>query len=262
MPMSQYILQTDQLSIKFGGIVAVNQVSLSVKPGIIFGLIGPNGAGKTTMFNLLTGIYKPTDGKIFFKGEDITALGPHKVSALGISRTFQNIRLLKDHTVFENIMLASHTSLSYKFIDALFYSKKYKSEEYEKRKFVNELLEKYEMTHLKELNANDLPQGIQRKIEIVRAIATGAELIFLDEPAAGLNPVETDELMDLVKKLKEEGKTIFLIEHDMKLVKGICDEITVLNFGKKIDQGTYEKVISNPEVVEAYLGRRKQHAHG
>ncbi|MFJ8265954.1 ABC transporter ATP-binding protein [Peribacillus asahii] len=260
--MSQYILQTDKLTIQFGGIVAVNQVSLSVKPGIIFGLIGPNGAGKTTMFNLLTGIYKPTDGKILYKGEDITSLSPHKISALGISRTFQNIRLLKDHTVFENIMLASHSNLSYKFIDALLYSKKYKSEEREKKKLVNELLEKYEMTHLKNLDANDLPQGIQRKIEIVRAIATGAELIFLDEPAAGLNPVETDELMDLVKKLKEEGKTIFLIEHDMKLVKGICDEITVLNFGKKIDQGTYEKVISNPEVIEAYLGRRKQHAHG
>ena len=206
--MSQPILKTDQLTIKFGGIVAVDQVSISVDPGIIFGLIGPNGAGKTTMFNLLTGIYKPTEGKVFYKGQDITSLSPHQISAIGISRTFQNIRLLNDHTVFENIMLASHAKLGYKLFDALVYSKKFRSQEGEKKKLVHELLEKYGMSQLKDVDANSLPQGLQRKIEIVRAIATGAELIFLDEPAAGLNPVETDELMDLVKKLKGEGKTI------------------------------------------------------
>lgn len=253
--MSQPILQTEKLTIKFGGIVAVNQVSLSIESGKIFGLIGPNGAGKTTIFNLLTGIYKPTEGTVSFKGQDITHLKPHQVSALGISRTFQNIRLLKDHTVFENIMLATHTKVKYKFIDALLFSKSFRKQEREEMKNVEELLKKYDMYDMKDKLADSLPQGIKRKIEIIRAIATGAEIIFLDEPAAGLNPVETNELMDLVKKLKDEGKTIFLIEHDMKLVKGICDEIAVLNFGNKIDQGTYKEVIKNPQVVEAYLGR-------
>lgn len=260
IPMRHPILQTDNLTIRFGGVVAVNKVSLTIKPKQIFGLIGPNGAGKTTMFNLLTGIYKPTEGNVHFNGINITPLKPHQISELGISRTFQNIRLLKDHTVFENIMVASHARLTYKFLDALTFAKKFRKQEQEKREMTEQLLNKYELDHLKNNIASDLPQGLQRKIELVRAIATGAELIFLDEPAAGLNPVETAELMKLVKKLKDEEKTIFLIEHDMKLVKGVCDEIAVLNFGEKIDQGTYDEVIKNPKVIEAYLGRRGQDA--
>jgi branched-chain amino acid transport system ATP-binding protein len=260
--VGEAILRTQNLSIRFGGVVAVDQVSIAIQPGQIFGLIGPNGAGKTTMFNLLTGIYKPTDGKIFFKGKDITSLKTHEIAPLGISRTFQNIRLLKGHTVFDNILLATHDHLRYSFWSALFNTAGYRNSEEEARKFVDQLIEQYGLTRYRDETASDLPQGLQRKIEIVRALATKAELIFLDEPAAGLNPVETDELMELIRTLRGEGKTIFLIEHDMKLVKGICDEIAVLHFGQLLDQGSYEKVTSNPKVIQAYLGRRYEHAQG
>lgn len=258
--MSQALLQTKNLSIRFGGVVAVDNVSISIQPGQIFGMIGPNGAGKTTMFNLLTGIYKPTDGQIFFKGKDITSLSTHEIAPLGVSRTFQNIRLLKGHTVFENILLATHHYLEYSFWSAFFKTAAYRKSEQEASAFVDQLMEQYHLAEYRDSIASDLPQGLQRKIEIVRALATKAELIFLDEPAAGLNPVETDELMDLIRRLRREGKTIFLIEHDMKLVKGICDEIAVLQFGQLLDQGSYEKVTSNPKVIQAYLGRRYEDA--
>jgi len=260
--MGQTILETKNLTIRFGGVVAVDNVSISIQEGQIFGLIGPNGAGKTTMFNLLTGIYKPTQGQIFFRGKDITNLQTHEITPLGISRTFQNIRLLKGHTVFENILLATHHHLNYSFLSAFFKTPAYRRKEQEARQFVDDLIEKYGLKDYRDDIASDLPQGLQRKIEIVRALATKADLIYLDEPAAGLNPVETDELMDLIRRLRSEGKTIFLIEHDMKLVKGICDEIAVLNFGQLVDQGSYEKVTSNPKVIQAYLGRRHEHAQG
>lgn len=258
--MSQPILQTKDLTIQFGGVVAVDQVSISIKEGQIFGLIGPNGAGKTTMFNLLTGIYQPTEGQIFFRGKDITNLRSHHIVTLGISRTFQNIRMLKGLTVFENILLAFHHRLKYNVLESLLVSKKFRNHERQAANQVNQLLEKYEMSHLKYEIASELPQGVQRKIEIVRALATGAEFIFLDEPAAGLNPAETSELMRLIRELRSEGKTIFLIEHDMKLVKGICDEIAVLHFGQLLDQGIYDKVTANPKVIQAYLGRRYENA--
>lgn len=257
---NQIILETKNLTIRFGGVVAVNRVSITIQTGQIFGLIGPNGAGKTTMFNLLTGVYKPTEGQIFYKGQDITNLKPHEITPLGISRTFQNIRLLQGQTVFENILLATHTHTNYSFIHALFKLKKYRQEEQKAIEKVYQLIEKYDLTDLQDEIATELPQGLQRKVEIVRALATGAEFIFLDEPAAGLNPTETSELMELIKQLNAEGKTIFLIEHDMKLVKGVCNQIAVLNFGQLVDQGTYEQVTSNPEVIQAYLGRRHQDA--
>ncbi|WP_206811669.1 ABC transporter ATP-binding protein [Paradesulfitobacterium ferrireducens] len=258
--MAQPILATENLALHFGGVVAVDKVSISVKPGQIFGLIGPNGAGKTTMFNLLTGIYKPTSGKMFFKGKDITHLPTHQITELGISRTFQNIRLLKGQSVFENILIATHYHLKYNFVSAFFSTPKYRSQEQKAKQMVNALLEQYHLTQYKDEIASDLPQGIQRKVEIIRALATGAELVFLDEPAAGLNPVETSELMALIKRIRDEGKTVLLIEHDMKLVKGVCDEIAVLNFGQLIDQGTYDQVTKNPRVVQAYLGRRYENA--
>ncbi|WP_366922293.1 ABC transporter ATP-binding protein [Metallumcola ferriviriculae] len=258
--MSQPILQTKELSIHFGGVMALNKVSLSIKNGQIFGLIGPNGAGKTTMFNLLTGIYKPTNGTIHFKGKDITSLKAHQITTLGISRTFQNIRLLKGHTVFENIFLATHYQLKYGLFASFFLSKSFCSQEVRARQFTNKLIEEYKLSDLRDEEASDLPQGLKRKVEIVRALATGAELIFLDEPAAGLNPVETAELMKLIKNLQCQDKTIFLIEHDMKLVKGICDEIAVLHFGQLLDQGPYDKVTKNPKVIQAYLGRRYENA--
>jgi branched-chain amino acid transport system ATP-binding protein len=258
--MGQPILQTQNLGIRFGGVVAVDNVSISIQPGQVFGLIGPNGAGKTTMFNLLTGIYKPTDGKIRFKDQDITDLKAHEIAALGVSRTFQNIRLLKDHTVFENVMLATHHQVKYNFVAAFFKLKQFRTDEQNAARLVDQLIDKYNLTAYRDEIAADLPQGLQRKIEIVRALATGAELIFLDEPAAGLNPMETFQLMELIRQLSKEGKTIFLIEHDMKLVKGICDEIAVLQFGQLLDQGSYDKVTKNPKVVQAYLGRRYEDA--
>jgi branched-chain amino acid transport system ATP-binding protein len=258
--MSQPLLRTENLTVQFGGVVAVDQVSISVESGQIFGLIGPNGAGKTTLFNLVTGVYKPSYGKIFFKEKDLTTLKIHEISALGISRTFQNIRLLKGLTVKENILLAYHRRLKYRFLSSLLMLPKYKKDEQKAQQDAEELIQKYGLAHLRDEMASELPQGIQRKIEIVRALATGSELIFLDEPAAGLNPVETAELMELIKLLRNEGKTIVLIEHDMKLVKGVCDKIAVLHFGKLLDQGTYEKVTTNPEVIQAYLGRRFAHA--
>jgi branched-chain amino acid transport system ATP-binding protein len=258
--MGQPILQTKNLTIRFGGVVAVDNVSISIQEGQIFGLIGPNGAGKTTMFNLLTGIYKPTEGKILFRDKDITAMQTHEITPLGVSRTFQNIRLLKGHTVFENILLATHHHLDYSFLSAFFKTASYRQKEQEACEFVDGLIQTYDLAAYRNDIASDLPQGLQRKVEIVRALATKAELVYLDEPAAGLNPVETDELMDLIRRLRQEGKTIFLIEHDMKLVKGICDEIAVLQFGQLLDQGTYDKVTSNPKVIQAYLGRRHEHA--
>lgn len=254
------LLETQELTIRFGGVTAVDNVSITIKAGQIFGLIGPNGAGKTTMFNILTGIYKPTHGKVFYKGNDITSLQTHEITPLGISRTFQNIRLLKEQTVFDNILIATHHRVTYSFAEALFQWKSYRQQEQGAKNQVIELLKKYQMYHLRNEVATDLPQGMQRKIEIIRALATGAELIFLDEPAAGLNPVETSELMELIRQLQKEGTTIFLIEHDMKLVKGICDEIAVLHFGKLLDQGRYEKVTNNPQVIQAYLGRRYENA--
>ncbi|WCK56365.1 ABC transporter ATP-binding protein [Aneurinibacillus sp. Ricciae_BoGa-3] len=258
--MSQPILQTDNLTIRFGGVIAVNKVSVHIKQGQIFGLIGPNGAGKTTFFNLLSGIYKPTDGRIFFKGQDITSLKTHEFTPLGISRTFQNIRLLKGHSVVDNLLLATHHRLHYTFISAFFNLKKFRDNEMNAKKIVIDLLEKYDMEGFQDHIASELPQGLQRKVEIIRALATGAEVIFLDEPAAGLNPSETVELMKLIRQLKNEKKTVILIEHDMKLVKGICDEIAVLHFGQLLDQGSYEKVTANPNVVQAYLGRRYEDA--
>lgn len=258
--MAQPILWTENVVLHFGGVVAVDKVSISIKPGQIFGLIGPNGAGKTTMFNLLTGIYRPTAGKMFFKEKEITALPTHKITELGISRTFQNIRLLKGQSVFQNMLIATHYHLQYSFVSAFFQTGKYRSQEQKAKQIVNELLDKYHLGNYRDEIASDLPQGIQRKVEIIRALATGAELICLDEPAAGLNPVETSELMSLIKQIRDEGKTVLLIEHDMKLVKGVCDEIAVLNFGQLIDQGSYDKVTKNPRVVQAYLGRRYENA--
>ncbi|MHB1653799.1 MAG: ABC transporter ATP-binding protein [Desulfitobacteriaceae bacterium] len=260
--MGQAILWTENVTLRFGGIVAVDGVSIAVEEGQIFGLIGPNGAGKTTIFNLLTGIYKPSNGKMYFKGKEISLLRTHEIAELGISRTFQNIRLLKGHTVFENILLATHHKLKYSFLAAFFNLNVYRRAENEAASFVIDLLKKYGLYGQRNEIASDLPQGVQRKVEIVRALATGAVLIFLDEPAAGLNSVETSELMQLIKQLRGEGKTIFLIEHDMKLVKGVCDTIAVLNFGQLLDQGPYEKVISNPKVIQAYLGRRYENAQG
>ncbi|ATY86110.1 hypothetical protein CVV65_15225 [Kyrpidia spormannii] len=254
------ILRIDRVSLSFGGVKAVNKVSLNVYPGQILGLIGPNGAGKSTLFNIITGLYKPSEGRIFFKGRDITGEKPHKITALGISRTFQNIRLLMDRTVFENILVAFHRQCQYSLVQTFFITRTFKQAERQVKERALQLLDSFGLASTADTLVEELPQGIQRRIEIVRAVATGADLIFLDEPAAGLNAIETKELIEVIKRLNREGKTIILIEHDMKLVKEVCEEIAVLHYGQLLRSGTFDTIRSDPLVIQAYLGRQKEHA--
>ena len=249
------LLKTNDLGIAFGELKAVDGVNIEINDGELIGLIGPNGAGKTTLFNLLTGVYKATSGNIEIGGIDINKKSTPEIVGLGLARTFQNIRLFKELTVLDNVKLALNNTMSYKTITAMFRLPKFRREEEEITEKALELLDIFEMAEMANVTAGNLSYGQQRKLEIARALATGPKLLLLDEPAAGMNPQETKELMETISFIREKFKiTILLIEHDMGLVMGICERLYVLNFGRLIAQGTPVEIQNNPEVITAYLG--------
>lgn len=251
------MLRTENLGISFGGLKAAQDVNISIKKGQLYGLIGPNGAGKTTIFNLLTGVYQPTAGKFYLDGEDLTGLGQEAINRKGIARTFQNIRLFNNMTVVRNVMVGLHNQPEYKCnpFASMFRVPKYFDCETRMHEDAKELLRIFGLEDERNLLACNLSYGKQRKLEIARALATKPKLLLLDEPAAGMNPNETAELMDTIRFIKEHfDMTILLIEHDMKLVSGICEELTVLNFGKELMHGDPQTVLNSPEVITAYLG--------
>ena len=253
------LLEVSNLGIAFGGLQAVSQLDLKIEKGHLYGLIGPNGAGKTTVFNMLTGVYKPTEGNIVLDGNDITGATPEAISKAGIARTFQNIRLFKELSVIDNIKVGLHESMKYDLASSLIRLPNYWKEEKHCTERAFELLDIFHMADMAYTQAGSLPYGAQRRLEIMRALATSPKLLLLDEPAAGMNPSETAELMQNIKKIRDTFHlAILLIEHDMNLVMGICEGIAVLNYGKIIAKGTPDEIKSNPLVIEAYLGRGKE----
>lgn len=249
------LLDVKNLSISFGGLRAVDGFEMQIEKGELYGLIGPNGAGKTTVFNLLTGVYKPNEGIIKLDGEDITGKKTIDINKAGIARTFQNIRLFKELSVIDNVKVGLHNHHSYSTFEGVFRLPKYFKVEKEIEERALELLNVMGLEEERDVIASNLPYGKQRKLEIARALATDPKLLLLDEPAAGMNPNETAELMDTIRFVRENfDMTILLIEHDMKLVSGICEEVTVLNFGQELAHGKTSDVLNDPRVITAYLG--------
>ena len=249
------MLEVNNLSIQFGGLRAVDGCNMTIEKGQLYGLIGPNGAGKTTVFNLLTGVYKPTEGIIRLDGQDITGKSTIEINKAGIARTFQNIRLFKDMPVLDNVKVGLHNHHPYSTLTGILRLPKYYKVEKEMNERAMEILRVFDLDKEADTLAGNLPYGKQRKLEIARALATEPKLLLLDEPAAGMNPNETQELMDTIRFVREHfDMTVLLIEHDMKLVGGICEELTVLNFGQVLIQGETSTVLKDPTVITAYLG--------
>lgn len=249
------ILKTNKMGISFGGLQAVSGVSLTLRQGELIGLIGPNGAGKTTTFNLITGVYQPTEGDVIFAGKNIKNMPPYKVTQLGMARTFQNIRLFSELSVLDNVKIAFTYHVQYNLLESIFRVGRYFKEEKEIEAKALALLEIFDLHHKKDELAKNLPYGEQRRLEIARALATEPKFLLLDEPAAGMNPQETHDLMNLISWIRDKYKlTILLIEHDMSLVMGVCERIYVLEYGCQIAHGTPDEIRNNPRVIEAYLG--------
>ncbi|MCH4032695.1 MAG: ABC transporter ATP-binding protein [Lachnospiraceae bacterium] len=249
------LLDVSNLSITFGGLRAVDGFQLQIQKGELYGLIGPNGAGKTTIFNMLTGVYKPNEGVILLDGQDITGHKTVEINRDGIARTFQNIRLFQDMPVIDNVKVGLQNQYHYSIAASIFHLGSYRKVEKEMDDAAMEFLKIFDLEKFRDYKAANLPYGQQRKLEIARAMATKPKLLLLDEPAAGMNPNETKELMDTIELIREKfGITILLIEHDMKLVSGICEKVTVLNFGRILRQGITKEVLRDPEVVKAYIG--------
>ena len=255
--MADLMLETKNLGISFGGLKAVQDVNLKIKKNELYGLVGPNGAGKTTVFNMLTGVYQPTTGTFYLDGEELKGKSQEKINHKGIARTFQNIRLFDNMTVIRNVLVALHNQPEFKYnpFDAMLHTPRYYDVEVRMRDKAKEILDVFGLLEERNNLACNLSYGTQRRLEIARALATNPKLLLLDEPAAGMNPNETAELMSIVKGIRDRfDLTVLLIEHDMKFVSGLCDEVTVLNFGTTLAQGTTAEALNNPEVIRAYIG--------
>ena len=255
--MSDVILRTENLGISFGGLKAVQDVNIEIKKKQLYGLVGPNGAGKTTVFNMLTGVYRPTTGSFYLEGENLTGKNQEVINHKGIARTFQNIRLFNNMTVIRNVLVGLHNQPEFKctMLESMLRLPRHFSCEKRMRERAKEILRIVGLEEERNFLSCNLPYGKQRKLEIARALATNPKLLLLDEPAAGMNPHETEDLMKIIKRIRDEyDMTILLIEHDMKFVSGLCDEVTVLNFGTVLAQGDTKTALNDPEVIKAYIG--------